>query len=45
MISKKYKGLKVTEVVKMIAKEWQKLTKTQRQKYKDAEKRDKERFS
>ncbi len=45
VISKKYKGLKVTEVVKMIAKEWQKLTKTQRQKYKDAAKRDKERFS
>jgi HMG-box domain len=29
----------------MIAKEWQKLTKVQRQKYKDAAKRDKERFS
>lgn len=45
VISQKYKGLKVTEVVKMIAKEWQKLTKQQRQKYKDAAKRDKERFS
>lgn len=29
----------------MIAKEWQKLNKCQRQKYKDAAKRDKERFS
>lgn len=45
VISNKYPGIKVTEVVKMIAKEWQKLTKQQRQKYKDAAKRDKERFS
>jgi hypothetical protein len=45
VIAQKYRGLKVTEVVKMIAKEWQKLNKCQRQKYKDAAKRDKERFS
>jgi len=35
----------VTEVVKMIAKEWQKLTKVQKQKYKEAAKRDKIRFA
>ena len=29
----------------MIAVEWQKLTKSQRQKYKDAAKRDKDRFA
>ena len=45
VIAQKYHGLKVTEVVRMIAKEWQKLSKAQRQKYKDAAKRDKERFS
>lgn len=45
VISSKYPGIKVTEVVKMIAKEWQKLSKQQRQKYKEAAKRDKERFS
>ena len=31
----------MTEVVKMIAKEWQKLTKHQKQKYKEAAKRGK----
>jgi HMG (high mobility group) box len=31
----------VTEVVKMIAKQWQKLTKAQKQKYKEAAKRGK----
>ena len=35
----------MTEVVKMIAKEWQKLTKVQKQKYKEAAKRDKIRFA
>jgi len=30
VISQKNNGLKVTEVVKMIAREWQKLTKQQR---------------
>jgi hypothetical protein len=30
VISSKYPGIKVTEVVKMIAKEWQKLSKQQR---------------
>jgi hypothetical protein len=41
VIQKKYPGLKVTQIVKMIAVEWQKLTKNQRQKYRDAAKRDK----
>lgn len=45
VIQTKYPGIRVTEVVKMIAKQWQKLTKIQKQKYKEAAKRDKERFA
>lgn len=45
MIQDKYPGLRVTEVVKMIAKQWQKLTKAQKQKYKEAAKRGKCRLS
>jgi hypothetical protein len=41
VIQAKYPGLRVTEVVKMIAKQWQKLTKAQKQKYKEAAKRGK----
>lgn len=39
VIQGKYPGIRVTEVVKMIAKEWQKLSKAQKQKYKEAAKR------
>eukprot|EP00347_Sterkiella_histriomuscorum_P011021 403374052 len=43
-IIKKNPGLKVTEVVKQIAATWQSLSKTDRLKYKEASKRDRDRY-